>query len=158
MIDTNELNTLLVELKNKYRELLIANDKVVKYNPDKLKDNINPVIEQTEEHIYLKFILPVEWKYIEYGSKPHFPNVEALKQWAEQKPIKWKDDNGDEISSDAVAYLAGKKIAIEGIPATPLLQEAITQCNFYNRCMSIAKNMFLKEYKAQLLRTWIGEL
>ena len=155
MINTNQLNTLLVELKNKYKELLKANDKVVNGNPDRLIDNINPVIEQTETQILLKFVMPIEWKYIEYGSAPHFPNVNAIKDWVEEKPVEWKDSKGEDMSDDSIAYLVGRKIAIEGIPATPLLEEAITQINFYNRCISILKNMFLEEYKAQIIKTWM---
>lgn len=55
------------------------------------------------------------WKYVEYGSKPHFPPVDALITWIEKKPVHPKD--GLVKNNRQLAYLIGRKIERDGIEA-----------------------------------------
>ena len=35
----------------------------------------------------LYFNLPDYWKYLENGTKPHFPPIDAIRKWIEVKPV-----------------------------------------------------------------------
>ena len=53
---------------------------------------------------------------LEYGRKPgKFPNLEAIKQWIEDKGIVPRPDaNGRTVSTKSLAYLIGRKIQNQG--------------------------------------------
>lgn len=138
--------TLLYELRDKYRELLIQYNKVVKYNPDKLIDNITPLIEQTENTIKLIFSMPKEWKAIEEGQKPHFPNPTDIERWVIQKPlVPYESKDGRIPSVKQLTYLVCNKIAKYGTEEFHLLERAINETDFINRALEILKEQYKKE-------------
>ena len=71
------------------------------------------------------------WKYVEYGRKPgKFPPRSAILKWIDDKPITpYPDKRGRTPTKEQLAYLIGRKIAVEGIEPTPILHEAINIVN-----------------------------
>lgn len=69
------------------------------------------------------------WKYIEYGTKPHWPPPQSLLKWIQAKPILPKAINGITPSQDQLAYLIGRKISKEGTKAGGELGDTIDEVN-----------------------------
>lgn len=135
-----KMTALLDELKEVYRQLLYENGAVVQGNPNRLVDNIADLIQVDGDQIKIGFTLPAEWQYVENGASPHWPPVNAIKDWIEQKPVEiLPDSNGRIPTTDQLAFLIGRKIAEEGIEAKHLLEEAIVRTDFYNRMIYIIK-------------------
>lgn len=69
------------------------------------------------------------WKYIEYGTKPHWPPPQALLKWIQAKPILPRAINGITPSKDQLAYLIGRKISKTGTKAGGELGNTIDEVN-----------------------------
>ena len=64
------------------------------------------------------------WKYLEYGTKPHFPPLEKIKEWIRIKPVvPLPQANGKLPTENQLAFLIGRKIRRVGTPATHLLED-----------------------------------
>lgn len=63
------------------------------------------------------------WKYVEYGRKPgKFPPPDKIREWVEIKPVIPRPmKNGKLPTVEQLSYLIGRKIAIKGIPPSPVL-------------------------------------
>ena len=72
--------------------------------------------------IYLS--LEDDWKYLEYGTKPHFPPLEKIKEWIRIKPVvPLPQANGKLPTENQLAFKKKKKISRVGTPATHLLED-----------------------------------
>ena len=69
------------------------------------------------------------WKYIEYGTKPHWPPPNAILKWIQAKPILPRAINGITPSQKQLAYLIGRKISREGTKAGGELGNTIEEVN-----------------------------
>lgn len=69
------------------------------------------------------------WKYIEYGTKPHWPPTSAILKWIQAKPILPRAINGITPSKDQLAYLIGRKISQTGTKAGNELGNTIDEVN-----------------------------
>lgn len=71
------------------------------------------------------FLLPDYWKYIENGTKPHWPPVDAIKKWIQIKPVVPRAYNGKVPTTEQLAFLIGRKIAEDGTKPRHSLQKAL---------------------------------
>lgn len=63
------------------------------------------------------------WKYLEHGTAPHWPPIDAIRRWIEIKPVIPRPGPDGRIPTPAqLAFLISRKIAEVGTPATNLLQ------------------------------------
>ena len=69
------------------------------------------------------------WKYIEYGTKPHWPPPQALLRWIQAKPVLPRAINGITPSNNQLAYLIGRKISKEGTKPGGELGNTIDEVN-----------------------------
>ena len=64
------------------------------------------------------------WKYLEEGTKPHWPPIDAIAKWIEVKPVIPRPDASGRIpTTHQLAYLIARKISRVGTPATHLLRD-----------------------------------
>jgi len=85
---------------------------------------------------YFSVFLELEeyWKYLENGTKPHFPPPDAIKQWIKIKPILPRaDKNGKLPTENQLAYLIGRKISKVGTSATHLLRDTLSEFNLVGK-------------------------
>lgn len=55
------------------------------------------------------------WKYIESGTRPHWPPVSAIREWIKVKPVIPRPfENGKLPKEDQLAFLIGRKISRVG--------------------------------------------
>lgn len=69
------------------------------------------------------------WKYIEYGTKPHWPPPKALLKWIQAKPVLPKAIKGITPTQDQLAFLIGRKISQVGTKASGELGDTIDSVN-----------------------------
>lgn len=63
------------------------------------------------------------WKYLEHGTAPHWPPIDAIRRWIEIKPVIPRPGPDGRIPTPSqLAFLISRKIAEVGTPATNLLQ------------------------------------
>ena len=69
------------------------------------------------------------WKYIEYGTKPHWPPKNAILKWIQAKPIIPRSINGITPTNDQLAFLISRKISKFGTKAGGELGDTIDDVN-----------------------------
>lgn len=124
-MEFNNLRSVLLDyaiaLQNKYKDNLLLSDRLatgeliksVQYKTD-FKDK--------EFIIYLE--LEDYYKYVENGTKPHFPPVNAILNWIKAKPVLPTPINGKLPTPNQLAYLIGRKISIEGTEGSHDLEKS----------------------------------
>lgn len=112
-----------VELRNLYQDNLIRLDAIA--TGDLLND-VEYEVVVNENRIKLQLKLQDYWKYIEYGTKPHWPPVSAIEEWIKVKPVLPKPINGKLPTPKQLAYLIGRKISQKGTKAKYPLTDAIS--------------------------------
>lgn len=75
----------------------------------------------------LSFVLQDYWKWLENGTKPHFPPIDAIERWITVKRIIPSTNNGKVPSTRQLAYMIARGISIHGTKATKLLQKSIDE-------------------------------
>lgn len=66
------------------------------------------------------------WKYIEYGTKPHFPPVNKILEWVRIKPVlPTPMQNGKLPTEEDLAWMIARKIEREGTEGKPDLENAL---------------------------------
>lgn len=77
----------------------------------------------------LSFVLQDYWKYIENGTRAHFPPSDAIEKWIRAKRIIPSSINGKVPTTKQLAFLIARGISKNGTPATKLLQKSMDSCD-----------------------------
>ena len=65
------------------------------------------------------------WKYLENGTEPHWPPVDAIRSWISYKPVLPRPGKDGRLPTpNQLAFLIGRKIAREGTTGTHDFEEA----------------------------------
>lgn len=116
------LQEYIEELKIEYENNLLDSDRVASWE---LINNIEIVTSFEGYDYWIGFNLKDYWKYVEYGTKPHFPPVDALLRWIEIKPVlPYPNSKGKLPTPKQLAYLIGRKISEVGTEGSHDLAEA----------------------------------
>lgn len=98
----------------------------------RLWDSIETFTSKRSTGVSAGLVLLSYWINIEEGRRPgaRFPPVDAIKEWIRVKsimPKPYRLPSGRDVipTVDQMAYLIGRKISIEGIPARPELAKAV---------------------------------
>lgn len=145
-MDKLELTTIkkitddfVVELKNKLK----ANDS---YASGDLVNSIRGVVKKNGKYIVISIQLEDYWKYIENGTKPHWPPVDAIKKWISVKPILPRPLKSGKLPTDnQLAYLIGRKISKVGTKAKPFLKPTITDFDLVGKIYDEVTNLLNKQ-------------
>lgn len=132
-------NDFVVELKNK----LTANDSNASGN---LAKSIRGIVKQNGKYIVISIQLEDYWKYIENGTKPHFPPVDAIKKWISVKPILPRPlKSGKLPTANQLAFLIARKISRVGTKAKPFLKPTITDFDLINKVYNEVVDLLNKQ-------------
>lgn len=118
----NDFGKFLVE---EYKDNLILEDVNAS---DNLYNSVTYMVERNDKTFEVKLSLADYWVYVEKGKRAggKFPPVSAIERWIEVKPVLPRPmSNGKLPTNKQLAYLIGRKIAIEGISPKPLLQRSV---------------------------------
>lgn len=132
-------NNFVVELKNKLK----ANDS---YASGDLVNSIRGVVKQNGKYIVISIQLEDYWKYIENGTKPHFPPVDAIKKWISVKPVLPRPTKSGKLpTANQLAFLIARKISKVGIKPKPFLKPTITDFDLINKVYNEVVNLLNKQ-------------
>lgn len=121
------LTDYAIELRNKYQDNLINNDRIATGD---LLNSCEYIIEKDNIQISVSLKLQDYWKYVEYDTKPHWPPVDKIMDWIKVKPVLPRPDkNGKLPTPQQLAYLIGKKISEEGTKGSNDLHSAVEEIN-----------------------------
>jgi hypothetical protein len=98
------------------------------------------------------FILEDYWKYVENGRRAgaKFPPVNAIKEWIKVKPIIPRPIKGKIPTTNQLAYLIGRKISRDGIPAKKLLESSLNESsNLIDKLVSLIADEMEKEFNEE---------
>lgn len=118
----NDFGKFLVE---EYKDNLILEDVNAS---DNLYNSVTYMVEKNDKTFEVKLSLADYWVFVEKGRRAggKFPPVSAIERWIEVKPVLPRPmSNGKLPTNKQLAYLIGRKIAIEGISPKPLLQRSV---------------------------------
>ena len=118
----NDFGKFLVE---EYKDNLILEDVNAS---DNLYNSVTYMVERNDKTFEVKLSLADYWVFVEKGKRAggKFPPVSAIERWIEVKPVLPRPmSNGKLPTNKQLAYLIGRKIAIEGISPKPLLQRSV---------------------------------
>lgn len=131
-IELNNVKMVLDEYALKFQELIKR--KIVdkdKKASGSLLASINMSIEVFGER-YTVYLHSRDYlKYIELGTKPHWPPVEPILQWVKDKKLPTKESTGNKNlpTEKQLTYLVRRKIGLKGTDAVPLIAETEEQLN-----------------------------
>lgn len=119
---TQDIQTICSELLQRYKDEI-----------DKSGHNASGELEKTASYkctfngkwFELTFSLQDYWKYLENGTKAHFPPTDAIERWITVKRIVPSSINGKVPSTKQLAYLIARGISRKGTQPTKLLQKTI---------------------------------
>lgn len=126
LFDPTALVEILRELGENVREgyvnKLIRNGRPTTENT--LASTVTSQVEVNGTTYSVVLNLQEYWKYVEEGTRPHWPPPSAILHWIEVKPvIPRPDEKGRIPTPKQLAYLIGRKIAREGTKGTHDLKE-----------------------------------
>lgn len=114
-------------LKEEYKKNLIKSDRL---GTENLLNSVGYHVDHngTKYEVFIDVLS--YWKYVEYDTKPHFPNVEKLRTWIRVKPVLPRPmANGKLPTEKQLAFLIGRKIAQVGTQGSHDLTNACEQIN-----------------------------
>lgn len=126
LIQLNELLQVLMDLardiEDNYKEQLAASGR---YTTEyALIDSVRTQVRAGDSGYEVVMNLNDYWKYVENGTKPHFPPPDKILTWIQIKPIIPRPDAlGRTPTENQLAYLIGRKIAREGTEGTHDLEK-----------------------------------
>lgn len=134
------LNDYAVEFRNALQDSYIEDDRLAS---GELINSCEYIIEKDGYSISVSIQIADYYKYIESGTKPHWPPVDAMLNYVKVKPILPRPDSMGKLPTpEQLAYLIGRKISQVGTEGTnnfhktaeqvnekylPLIEEAITK-------------------------------
>lgn len=93
--------------------------------PDHLINSIETRVVVDDKSYKVVMDLNDYWKYLENGTKPHWPPVDAIRSWISYKPVLPSPGRDGRLPTpNQLAYLIGRKIAREGTTGTHDFEEA----------------------------------
>ena len=116
-----------------------------------LSKSIKGIVKQNGKYIVISIQLHDYWKYIEYGTKPHFPPLDAIKKWISVKPVLPRPlKNGKLPTTNQLAYLIGRKISKVGTKAQPFLKPTLTSFDLVGKVYDEVVKLISKQIEEDL--------
>ena len=141
------------EVRNKYQDNLITNNRIASGN---LLNSVEYQVVYNGVEYEVQLRLQDYWKYIEYGTRPHFPPMDKILEWVMVKPVLPRPDaNGRIPTPKQLAYLIARKISRKGTEGSHDLEDAIAEINERYRdklVYSLQKDMSV------LMKVIVGEI
>lgn len=127
MIEFGNLMEVMAEygkaMETKYKEELENSGRKAS---GRLISSINSNVTVDGMTYAIDFSLEDYWKYVENGTKPHFPPVSKILEWVKIKPIlPTPDSSGKVPTPEQLAFLISRKISIYGTDGTKDLEDTL---------------------------------
>lgn len=120
--------------------------------PDHLINSITTSVVVDDKAYKVVMQLNEYWKYLENGTEPHWPPVDAIRSWISYKPVLPRPGKDGRLPTpNQLAFLIGRKIAREGTEGTHDFEEA--------RDETVARwEQRIREALVEDVRTWLAAI
>lgn len=119
---TNEIKDICSELLERYKKSIEDSGHVASGG---LVNTATYQVVVGGSWLEVSFNLEEHWKYLENGTRPHFPPINAIEQWISVKRIVPRSYNGKVPTTRQLAFLIARGISKNGTKPTKLLQQTI---------------------------------
>lgn len=92
-----------------------------------LTRSIKHIINKDGQDYEISISLEEYWKYVENGTKPHWPPREAIISWILVKPVIPEERNGKLPTIEQLGYLIRRKISEDGTEAQPFFWRSVEE-------------------------------
>lgn len=116
----------------------------------KLSKSLKSVVKQKGKWIEISISLEDYWKYIEYGTRPHFPPIQAIRKWIDVKPVLPRPMKGKLPTRDQLAFLIARKISRVGTRPKPFLNKTISDFNLIDKVYNLLLNQIEQQINKQI--------
>ena len=117
----------------------------------KLSKSIKGIVKQSGNWVTISIQMEEYWRYIENGTKPHFPPIDAIKKWISVKPVLPRPlKNGKLPTTNQLAYLIGRKIAKKGTLPQPFLKPTLTDFDLVGKVYNEVVNLINKQITEEI--------
>lgn len=116
----------------------------------KLSQSLKSVVKQKGKWIEISISLEDYWKYIEYGTRPHFPPIQAIRKWIDVKPVLPRPMKGKLPTRDQLAFLIARKISKVGTRPKPFLNKTISDFNLIDKVYNLLLNQIQQQINKQI--------
>ena len=119
---TNEIKGICAELLERYKKSIEDSGHVASGG---LVNTATYQVVVGGSWLEVSFNLEERWKYLENGTRPHFPPINAIERWISVKHIVPRPYNGKVPTTKQLAFLIARGISRNGTKPTKLLQTTI---------------------------------
>lgn len=121
------------------------------YASGKLANTAKAVIKWDGKVFELFFNLQEYWKYLENGTRPHFPPISAIEEWIKVKRIVPTTRSGKVPTTKQLAFLIARGISKNGTKPAKTLQKTIDGADdLISALVSEIQNQLEKEIDKEL--------
>jgi hypothetical protein len=119
---TEDIKTVASELLERYKD----NIKSSGHNASgDLANTASYNVTFDGRYFEISFNLQEYWRYLEQGTKPHFPPISAIENWIRIKPLVPRAYKGKVPTTRQLAFLIARGISKNGTKGTKLLSDTI---------------------------------
>lgn len=119
---TNDIKEICKTLLERYKQAIKDSGHVAS---GELEKTAKYQVSFNGSFLEISFVLQEYWKYIENGTRPHFPPISAIEKWISVKRIIPSTKSGKVPTTKQLAFLIARGISKHGTQPTKLLQKTI---------------------------------
>lgn len=147
----NVLEDFSIEFEKLYKDKLKRDGHVATGD---LINTMHGEVKVDDDIFTFQLSLQEYWKWIESGTKPHFPPIEAIKKWIIAKPVIPREMHGIKPTTDQLAFLIARKISRDGTRAGLEYSETVNELNaVLEKKISDALQKDIEEYIEEIILT-----
>lgn len=119
---TDEIKTIVGDLLQRYKDEIKNSGHSASGD---LEKTARYKLQFSGRYFEVIFQLQDYWKYLENGTKPHFPPIDAIERWIQVKRIVPRTVTDKVPTTRQLAFLISREISVNGTKPTKLLQKTI---------------------------------
>lgn len=116
-----------------------------------LSKSIKGIVKFDGKYVTVSIRLNEYWKYIENGTKPHFPPLDAIRRWISVKPVLPRPlASGKLPTENQLAYLIGRKISRFGTKPKPFLNNTKEEFDLVGKVYNATLELITKQLEQEI--------
>ena len=119
---SDEISIICADLLERYKQMMKDENHIASGN---LYNTATYKCSFDGKWFEVSFVLDSTWRWLENGTRPHFPPINAIEQWISVKRIVPRSYNGKVPTTRQLAFLIARGISKNGTKPTKLLQTTI---------------------------------
>lgn len=116
-----------------------------------LSNSIKGLVEYDGKYLTVSIRMDEYWRYIEYGTNPHFPPVDKIREWIRVKPVLPRPlPSGKLPTENQLAFLIGRKISKFGTKPKPFLNNTKEEFDLVGKVYNATLELITKQLEQEI--------